>query len=99
MLGFSIGRVCGNSMLPRIPAGSFILVVKMPRFLLRTGQMYYLNHPRYGRIVKTLDYIDGECLWFRGESKESVSLDAIGAMKQSQLIGWVIAVVKPKKLS
>lgn len=95
MLGLSIGRVRGESMSPRIPPDAFIIALKYPRFLLRVGQVYYLNHPRYGAIVKTLDNIDGDKLWFRGESQSSVSREAIGAIESNQLIGRVIWVIKP----
>lgn len=95
MFGLSIGRVRGRSMLPRITPDSFIIAINYPPFLpKRVGQMYYLSHPRYGRIVKTLAAIEGENLWFRGESPESVSTQAIGALQQQHIIGrviWVIA--------
>lgn len=98
MLGFTIGRVHGNSMLPRIPPDSFIIASRWPLWLkcsAQIGQMYYINHSRYGRIVKTLDIIDSQQrYWFRGESSESVSREAIGAIEQSAIIGRVIWVVK-----
>lgn len=94
MFGLSIGRVRGRSMLPRITPDSFIIAINYPRFLpKRVGQVYYLSHPRYGRIVKTLAAIEGENLWFRGESSESVSMHAIGALQHKHLIGRVIWVV------
>lgn len=94
MLGFSIGRVCGNSMLPRITPDSFIIAIKTPRWYpKRIGQMFYIAHPRYGRIVKTLVAIDDKQYWFRGESAESVSTEAIGAISEEQLIGRVVWVV------
>ncbi len=96
MLGISIGRVRGHSMWPRIAPDAFIIALYWPQCLpKRTGQMYYLNHPRYGRIVKTLDSIEGDCLWFRGESPASVSRQDLGALKQSQVIGRVIWVANP----
>lgn len=97
MLGLTIGRVRGNSMLPRIPPDSFIVAIKWWRFLpKRCGQLYYINHPRYGAIVKTLAFIDGEDLWFRGESDASVSTEAMGAVRHHQLIGRVIWVISRK---
>lgn len=98
MLGIHIGRVCGNSMLPRITPDSFIIAIKLPRWYpKRVGQLFYLEHPRYGRIVKTLSVIDGEYYWFRGESSESVSQTAIGAMTEKNIIGRVIFVISTKK--
>ncbi|PID66082.1 MAG: hypothetical protein CR975_04790 [Gammaproteobacteria bacterium] len=87
-------------MLPRIAPDAFIIALKWPRWLpKRPGQLYYVNHPRYGRMVKTLDKIEtdssGELLWFRGESAQSVSPAAIGALRHRQLIGRVIWVISP----
>ncbi len=99
MLGFSIGRVQGNSMLPRIAPDAFIIAVKLPRFYpKRVGQMYYIRHPRYGRIVKTLAKIDGQNLWFRGESAESVSMLAMGALTHQDVIGRVVWVISPVQI-
>ncbi len=96
MLGISIGRVVGNSMLPRLPPGAFFIAIKWPRFFQRPGQVYYLHHSRYGSIVKTLDSIADDTLWFRGESSQSVSRAAIGPVKPSQVIGRVVWVIKPR---
>ncbi len=100
MLFFSIGRVFGNSMSPRICPDSFIISVKLPRWIpKKVGQMYYIEHPRYGKIVKTLAHIeDSDTLWFKGESAASVSSAAIGAMTHQQIIGKVLWVIgSPQK--
>lgn len=98
MLGFHIGRVRGRSMLPRIQPDSFIIVFHFPRYFpKKAGQLYYLNHPQYGRIVKTLDRIsdDGRSFYFRGESSESLSSEAMGALTHEAIIGRVICIVPP----
>ncbi len=98
MLGISIGRVRGTSMVPRITPDSFIIAMKIPKWYpKRVGQLFYLQHPRYGRIVKTLSVIDGEQYWFRGESESSVSSTAIGAMTEKNIIGRVVFVVSSSK--
>lgn len=97
MLGITVGRVCGRSMLPQIPPDSFIIAVRFPRcFPKRIGQRYYIQHPRYGRIVKTLCQIDREFYYFRGESVESVSTAALGRISESQLIGRVVWVIRKR---
>ncbi len=93
MLGFSIGRVRGNSMLPRISPDAFIITYKTPRRCWRVGQMFYIHHPRYGRIVKTLARLSADALWFRGESPDSVSCEAMGEIPPSAVIGRVIWVL------
>ncbi|PID65446.1 MAG: hypothetical protein CR975_07125 [Gammaproteobacteria bacterium] len=85
-------------MLPRIRPGSFIIAVKMPRcYPKRPGQLFYLQHPCYGRIVKTLAAVEGENYRFRGESGESVTSEAIGVISEKNIIGRVVFVVAAKK--
>lgn len=98
MLGFHIGRVRGRSMLPRIQPDSFIIAFHFPRYYpKKAGQLYYLNHPQYGRIVKTLDRIsdNGRAFYFRGESSESLSTEVMGALTHEAIIGRVIYIVRP----
>ncbi len=98
MLGIHIGRVRGNSMLPRITPDSFIIAIKLPKWYpKRVGQLFYLQHPRYGRIVKTLSVIDGKHYWFRGESSESVSEEAIGILNENNIIGRIIFIISARK--
>ncbi len=93
----SVGRIHGYSMLPRVTPDSFIIAIKLPRWYpKRVGQLFYLQHPRYGRIIKTLSVIDGRRYWFRGESNDSVSSEAIGIMTETNIIGNVIFVISPK---
>ena len=98
MFGFSIGRVRGNSMLPRIQPDSYIITIKYPKYLpKRTGQMFYIDHPRYGPIVKTFTSNDNGNLWFCGESSDSISPKEIGSISEKHLIGLVIWVSPPKQ--
>ncbi len=92
-MGFSIGRVQGNSMLPRISPDAFIIACNIPRRYWRVGQVFYVQHPRYGRIVKTLVAITEKSLRFRGESPDSVSCEAMGELPPSAVIGRVIWVI------
>ncbi len=91
-----IGRVRGQSMLPRIPPDAFIITCKLPRYWRKkAGQIFYLDHPRYGRIVKTLSHIDGQSYWFRSEANVGVSAEAIGALTDKHILGRVVWVIRP----
>ncbi len=60
--------------------------------------MFFIDHPRYGKIVKTLDTISlDSTLWFKGESSSSVPAESIGAISHKQIIGRVIWVISKKK--
>lgn len=97
MLGLTIGRVQGKSMLPRIAPDAFFLAVRLPAcYPKKEGQVFYLHHPKYGFIVKTLSRVDenGQ-YWFRGESLESVSEEDLGTLEEKHIIGRVIKVIHP----
>lgn len=97
MLGLRIGRVCGTSMLPRIAPDSFVIACRLPVcYPKKAGQVFYLHHPQYGLIVKTLSRVDKNGrYWFRGESPESVSENDLGALEEKHIIGRVIKVIHP----
>lgn len=94
MLGFNLWKVKGESMSPHIPDGSFILTFrKLPFF---SGVKLVFQHATYGLIVKTL--IKKDCsglLWCQGESSTSVSVEQIGPIAQSRVLGSVLWVFKP----
>ncbi len=93
-------------MFPRLLPDSFIIAFKTPNWLHfrqkprlsphHIGNMYYLYHPSYGHIVKTLATVDGANYTFRGESEQSVSQEAIGILHDENIIGRVIWVFPPK---
>lgn len=84
------------SMSPHIPEGSYILVRRGRSLMsLKPGKIIKVRHPRYGDIVKTLDHIDElGFLWLRGEHKDSVSMLAMGPIKQQMVIGVIWFIIK-----
>lgn len=93
-------------MYPRLLPDSFIITFKTPQWLRLSkkprlssrhlGKMYYIQHPCYGHIVKTLAEVHGTSYFFRGESEQSVSQSAIGELNDEHIIGRVIWVFSPK---
>lgn len=98
MLGLTIGRVQGQSMLPRLLPDSFVLCVWLPWFIpKKIGAMYYIQHPQYGAIVKTLAVVHANGnLEFRGESNYSTTQQALGQLHHRHIIGRVLWVFAPK---
>ena len=87
MLGFSLNRVTGMSMHPRLPHNSFILLYSLPsrgstKFRstkLKVGDMVKCSHREFGSIIKTIAAIDDQGLfWLKGEHESSVSTQEIG---------------------
>jgi len=95
MFGFSVNKVAGNSMFPRLKSGSFVLLsAHFNRQALKVGDIVKLLHPRYGYIVKTLVGIDAVGrYWFKGENTDSVSINEIGPVSAAQLKSKVIFVL------
>lgn len=82
-------------MSPLIPNGSFILTCKwLP---LSIGSKLVFQHSVYGLIVKTLIKSDNSGqLWCRGESDASVSVEQIGPVSKSKVLGRVLWIFKPQ---
>lgn len=89
MLGFSINRVTGMSMHPRLPHNSFILLRSLRSRRankLRVGDVVRCHHDRYGSIIKTIAVIDTqEFFWLKGEYYSSVSMQDMGPVHIDQI--------------
>lgn len=96
MLGFNLWKVSGQSMSPQIPSGSFILTfIRLPLF---SGAKLVFRHTAYGLIVKTLIKAEKSgLLWCQGESSSSVSVEQIGPVTKSQVLGCVLWVFRPNQ--
>jgi len=89
MLGVAINKIVGNSMQPKLPAGSYGCFVSCLWQAWHVGDIYKIRHPRYGVIVKQLAFIDSnKLLWFKGLNvTESVSMIDIGPVKPNDVCG------------
>lgn len=97
MLGFSITKINGNSMEPRLYNGSFGYFSKWCFGDFTKGKVCKIQHPRYGLIVKQLAFIDrnGFC-WFCGKNRcGSLSMIDIGPISKHQIRGYLVASVSP----
>ena len=81
-------------MSPQIPNGSFLLTCNwLP---LKSGNRLVMKHASYGLIVKSLvSQDDSGNLWCRGESESSVSVEQIGPVEKSKVLGSVLWTFKP----
>ncbi len=86
-------RICGESMAPRLRPGSFALF-RPPRHLT-SGDTVLVEHPRYGRIVKSVRAIaDGE-VWLEGLSSHSIAADRLGSVPFQAILGRLAFQVSP----
>lgn len=101
MLNLSFFRVFGDSMLPKIPCGSFVLVKKQTRKVNhKNDSILVFYHKIYGNLIKKLDYMDkSKRLWFSGSNSESITKNKIGPIQRERVIGKVILIVSRNKIS
>jgi hypothetical protein len=85
----SIFKVEGFSMFPIISDKAFVLT-KTSNFNLSPKKIFVFNHQKYGRLIKSLVKIDSDGkFWFKGDQSDSVSMNDIGPVNESNIIGQV----------
>lgn len=100
MFNLAFFKVEGDSMLPKIPCGSFVLVNKQTcNVNYKNNSILVFYHQIYGNLIKKLDYIDkSKRLWFSGSNKESIARNKIGPIQTERIIGKAILVITRNKI-
>lgn len=96
MLGFTFFKVRGDSLSPHIPNESYILSSRwFVGFFLGEGKKILIQHSTYGLLVKTVALVDHHgFIWLKGENYQDVSVEQIGPINRSQVMGRVLSVFK-----
>jgi len=94
MLGLSFFKVNGDSMSPKIPHQSYILVHRLlMRYFICEGKRLLIQHKTYGLIVKKVALVDHHgFIWVKGENRKSLSVEQIGPVSRKQVVGLVVSV-------
>lgn len=94
MLGFRFFKISGDSMSPKIPDQSYVLSCRwFATFFLAEGKKILVRHQHYGLIVKTVALVDHHgFIWVKGENNQSMSIEQLGPISQSQVVGRVLSV-------
>ena len=86
-------KVTGNSLMPEIREGDFVLISDIP-FRLRTvraGEIIVFRHRVYGTMVKKVQRLDAAGqIYVTGTNPESVDSREFGSISSDQVIGKVI---------
>jgi len=93
LFGLRIMRVEGASMEPLVPADSF--AVFRPTRRAKPGDVVLVDHPRFGRIVKSIRDVDADGISLSGQSKFSVSTARLGKVRPDRVIGKMIHLIPP----
>ncbi|MEP1230343.1 MAG: S24/S26 family peptidase [Litorimonas sp.] len=79
MLG--IIKVTGRSMMPVLNDGDYVMTRK-PR-TPRAGFIYVLKHHEHGKIIKRIDRLDHETVWYKSDNPNGscgdISVDKVTA--------------------
>jgi phage repressor protein C with HTH and peptisase S24 domain len=92
MLGFSIASIAGDSMLPQIPSGSYVLFWHpWLRKSVRQGDIVKVKQSNKGSLVKCVHCVDHHGLiWLRCIDCPYITFEEIEPVKFSQIEGKAI---------
>ncbi len=92
-----IFRVEGDSMLPTLTAGDYVIASRL-FFKPRKNQLVVVDHPVYSRIVKRITEVcDKRGFYLSGENTSSVSSEKMGWIHKSQILARVLFSIKKPK--
>ena len=87
---FSVIKVQGTSMVPRLQNGDFVFISRWQRSL-KVGDLVVVDHPLYQFIVKrVLEIDDHGLLWVGGENESSLKPQELGWIAPNRLVGKVL---------
>lgn len=95
--GWRIVKVSGESMSPLIAPDSFCIFRRAKR--LRAGDTVLVDHPRFGRIVKSVRRVDDGKVWLAGLSEMSTAADSLGAVPLKTILGRLVLKLSPPERS
>ena len=85
-------RVTGDSMLPDLAAGSYVVTLAHRCQAIRIGDVAVVDRATHGRIIKRVVGVDRHrALLLAGDNADrSTSTDALGPVARKRLLGRVI---------
>jgi nickel-type superoxide dismutase maturation protease len=88
---FSVLKIQGESMYPKLSSGDFVVSVRY-FYRLTVDDIVVFQHPLYGQLVKRIQETNSAgMLRVSGENNSSVSSKQIGYVKNEQIQGKVIS--------
>ncbi len=90
---FRIFRIRGDSMVPTLNAGDYVLAATWLR-RPRVRQLVVVDHPVFGIVVKRLARKDTDGYWLASENSCGVSSSEMGAVAGNHIIGRVLFTIR-----
>lgn len=90
-------KVTGDSMLPDLPAGTFIVTLKRRHQAIRINDVVVAEHAVYGRIIKRVVDLapDGTITLAGDNAAMSTTSETLGQIPRDRLLGQVIMRFRP----
>lgn len=88
VLGLRVFRVTGDSMLPVLARGDYVLTAPFKR--IKPDSLIVIQHASYGVLVKRVIKAEKQRYLLSGENSASVSTDQMGWIERSAVLGVVI---------
>ena len=83
-------------MYPRIPEGSYVIIIPLVNFFISKKSIFCFKHKRFGKLIKNFEKKDSNGFyWFKSENSDGVSIKEIGPIKKNDIIGKVIFIIRP----
>lgn len=90
MFGFRVHRIVGQSMMPCLANGDYVLSLKR-RSSYRIGDIVIVQHPEWGKLVKRISSCRHDAVLLKGENPEaSLSSERMGWQSTDHIIGRVV---------
>ena len=85
-------KVTGDSLTPIIEEGDFVLVLKIPFFFLRSGDIVVFRHETHGKMIKLVEVVSRKegTVFAVGTHPFSTDSRAFGPVPRKDIIGKVI---------
>jgi len=81
-------------MLPTLTAGDFVIASQIFRSI-RPGDLVVANHPEYQRIVKRVERVSTDKMyWLSGDHESSVQSEQMGWVKAEQVKAKVLFTIR-----
>ena len=93
LFGFRLARIIGDSMRPRLASGDY--AVFGPARRLKAGEIVLVDHPAFGRVVKSIAHMSEHGARLEGLSPQSTSSARLGEVKSDMILGRMITSIKP----
>ena len=85
-----VHRIQGDSMLPALAEGDFVITWKLAPKRYKKGDVVVVEHPLYGRVIKRIHVANADdYIKLTGDNPKSLSDRALGWVSRQSILGKV----------